>query len=102
VARPAARNTDQYYTAEISRLVTDGTKNACSMLYAACARAAQAMGFESIQTFILETEPGTSLKAAGWSFVGMSNGGDWNRPSRAGRRRDQPECRKQKWEKRLQ
>jgi hypothetical protein len=42
------------------------TKNACSMLYSACARAAQAMGYDKIQTYILVTEPGTTLKASGW------------------------------------
>jgi hypothetical protein len=51
---------------EVSRVATDGTKNACSMLYSACARAAQAMGYDKIQTYILVTEPGTTLKASGW------------------------------------
>lgn len=97
--RPTARMTEQYAIAEVTRLVTDGTKNACSLLYSACARAAEAMGYDKIQTFILEGESGTSLKAAGWIFEGWSDGGDWNRPSRGGRRTDQPMCRKQKWSK---
>jgi|ERR1017187_5633184 hypothetical protein len=97
VGRPTARMTEQYRIAEVTRLVTDGTKNACSLLYSACARAAEAMGFDSIQTFILDSESGVSLKAAGWKFVAMSDGGDWNRPSRSGRRTDQPMQRKQKW-----
>lgn len=97
VGRPVARNTEQYRVAEVTRLVTDGTHNACSMLYGAAARAADAMGFDRIQTFILEDEPGTSLKAAGWTFEGMTDGGDWNRPSRGGRRVDQPMVRKQRW-----
>jgi hypothetical protein len=101
VGRPTARRTNQYLVAEVTRLVTDGTKNTCSMLYAACARAAEAMGYDSIQTFILEDELGTSLKAAGWEFIDRSGGGDWNRPSRGGRRTDQPMVRKQKWEKRF-
>lgn len=75
-------------------MVTDGTRNACSMLYSACARAAEAMGFYWIQTFILENEPGTSLKAAGWEFIAESRGGDWNQPSRGGRRIDQPQTKK--------
>lgn len=62
---------------EVTRLCTDGTPNACSMLYAACARAAQAMGFYKIQTYILDTEPGTSLKAAGWEDEGPTGGGFW-------------------------
>jgi L-amino acid N-acyltransferase YncA len=99
VGRPVARRTPPYEVAEVIRLVTDGTKNAPSALYAAAARAAQAMGFWKIQTFILEDEPGTSLRAAGWEFDGWTNAEGWNRPSRDGRRTDQPEGRKQRWKK---
>lgn len=102
VGRPVARMTPQYSVAEANRLVTNGHPNACSKLYAAAARAAHAMGFEEIQTFILETEPGTSLQAAGWTKdEDYSSGGDWNRPSRGGRRIDQPQCKKQRWFKRF-
>lgn len=101
VGRPVARMTDQNMIAEVTRLVTDGTKNACSVLYAAAARTADGMGFDEIQTFILATESGTSLKAAGWEMVGPSSGGDWNRPSRGGRRLDQPMDAKVKWRKKL-
>jgi hypothetical protein len=85
--------------AEITRLVTDGAKNACSFLYSACARVAREMGFEAIQTYILEDEPGTSLKAAGWELIGLTSGGNWNHSWRKGRREDQPTMRKQKWGK---
>lgn len=101
VGRPVARNTDQYNVAEVTRLVTDGGKNLCSLLYSAAARAAMAMGFEWIQTFILEGELGTSLKAAGWTPDGYSAGGDWNCATRGGRRTDQPMQRKQRWIKLL-
>lgn len=97
VGRPMARMTEQYEIAEVVRLVTDGTRNACSLLYGASARVAREMGFKRIQTFILESEPGTSLRAAGWRFDGLSAGGDWNRPSRGGRRIDQPQDAKQRW-----
>lgn len=66
VGRPVARSLPQYEVAEVTRLVTDGTKNACSALYAAAARVCKEMGFRYIQTYILADEPGTSLKAAGW------------------------------------
>lgn len=101
IGRPTGRKNPQYTWAEVTRLVTDGTKNACSCLYSAAARAAKGMGFERIQTFILEDEPGTSLKAAGWEFECWSEGGDWNVPSRGGRRVDQPQGRKQRWKKEL-
>lgn len=101
VGRPVARMADTYRTAEVTRLVTDGSRNACSILYAAAARAAQAMGFDRIQTFILAEEPGTSLRAAGWRFEIESDGGDWNHSAQyAGTRRtDQPMTAKQRWAK---
>lgn len=86
VGRPVSASTDPDTVAEVTRLVTDGTKNACSILYAAAARACAAMGFESIQTFTLVAEPGTSLKAAGWKAAGIVTSTSWNRP-RAGRLR---------------
>lgn len=101
IGRPVARMTDQRMTVEVTRLATNGRKNACSFLYAAAARAATALGYAAIQTFILASEPGTSLIAAGWKCLGPSSGGDWNRPSRAGRRVDQPQEAKVKWGKML-
>ena len=102
VGRPKARKTPQYSVAEATRLVTNGAEHACSKLYAAAARAAQAMGFDEIQTFILESETGVSLRAAGWvEDPVMSSGGDWNRPSRGGRRTDQPQGRKRRFYKQL-
>lgn len=100
--RPVARASDTGWTAEVTRLVTDGTRNACSMLYSACARAAQAMGYVLIQTYILiEDEPGTSLLASGWHFDMMVKGRSWSCPSRP-RRDKHPTVNKQRWIKHLQ
>lgn len=101
IGRPVARMTDQRRIVEVTRLCTDGTKNACSALYAAAARIAREMGYDLIQTFILASESGVSLKASGWEYAGPSAGGDWNRPSRGNRRVDQPMEPKVKWWKRL-
>ena len=101
VGRPVARKTNWHIVAEVTRLVTDGTKNACSILYAAAARTAKAMGFERIQSFILEEEPGTSLDAAGWTFDGVTTGGDWNSASHQDRRTDQPMTPKRRYVKHL-
>ena len=101
VGRPVARMTDASKVLEVTRLVTDGTPNACSALYSAAARVGKELGYELIQTFILESEPGTSLKAAGWMLESHSSGGDWTRDSKPNRRQDQPQCPKQKWSKRL-
>lgn len=82
VGRPISRMLQDGYTAEVTRLATDGVKNGCSMLYAAAWRAARAMGFRRLITYILATEPGTSLSAAGWKLIGKTVGGSWNRESR--------------------
>jgi hypothetical protein len=94
--RPVARMVSPTKVLEVTRLCTDGTYNSCSILYAAAARAAQAMGYEKIQTYLLESEPATSVKASGWEFESLSAGGEgWQ--SRPGRRSDQPIEPKQRW-----
>lgn len=80
--RPVSRYLDNGTTAEITRLCTDGFKNACSFLYAACPRIAKEMGYTKIITYILITENGASLKAAGWSEQGVCGGRNWNVKSR--------------------
>ena len=82
VGRPVSRMRDDGVTAEVTRLCTDGTKDACSFLYGAAARAAFALGFKKIGTYILSSEPGTSLTAAGWRLIGERGGGSWSVPSR--------------------
>ena len=77
VGRPVSRHLDDYWTLEVNRLCTDGTRNACSMLYAAAWRVARAMGYKRLITYILESEPGTSLKAAGWKCMGKAGGLRW-------------------------
>ena len=95
-----ARSVDQWRVAEVTRLATDGTKNACSRLYAAAARACDALGFDSIQTYTLPEEGGVSLRASGWVCEGTAGGGDWNaggERSHKGRRTDQPMQVKYRW-----
>jgi hypothetical protein len=82
VGRPVSRMLDNGLTLEVNRLCTDGTKNACSMLYGAAWRVARNLGYRKLITYILNTEPGTSLKAAGWKLIGERGGGTWNKPSR--------------------
>lgn len=66
VGHPVARLLDQRRLVEVNRLCTDGTKMACSFLYGAAARAAQAMGYFAILTYTLDEEGGMSLRGAGW------------------------------------
>lgn len=82
VGRPVARMRDDGMTLEVTRLCTDGTKNACSFLYGAAARATFALGYRRIGTYILASEEGTTLRAAGWKLIGERGGGSWSVPSR--------------------
>ena len=77
VGRPVSRYLDNGQTLEVTRLCTTGEKNACSMLYAAAARAASAMGYRKIITYTLDTEHGSSIRAAGWHCAGPAGGLRW-------------------------
>lgn len=95
--RPVTRHLDDGWTIEVTRCCTDGTRNACSMLYAACRRAAWALGYHRLITYTLATEEGASLRAAGWRCVAEVRGESWNRPSRP-RVDTQPLQDKLRWE----
>lgn len=82
VGKPVARMLDDGYTVEVTRLVTDGTRNACSMLYRAAWRAARAMGYHRLVTYTLASEGGASLRASGFTLIGETGGGSWDRPGR--------------------
>lgn len=99
IGRPVGRETNQWYIAEVTRLVSNGEKNVCTFLYSAAARACKEMGFLKIQTFILESETGFTLKLSGWCFEQTSDGGDWSGGGKRKRNRNQPEGPKQRWGK---
>ena len=75
VGRPVAPKLDDGRAAEITRLCTDGTRNACSMLYGAARRAAKALGYSPIYTYTLPEEGGASLRAAGFHLDKTDAGG---------------------------
>ena len=77
VGRPVARGNQDGFTLEVTRCCTDGTPNAASALYGACRRASFALGYRKLVTYTLTTEPGTSLRAAGWKILGEVRGGSW-------------------------
>lgn len=110
VGRPVSRVLDNGYTAEVLRccvmenlprvIGSDGRKHApsvSSMLYGAAVRAARAMGYKRIITYLLKSEPGVSLRAAGWQFLYDTKGGSWDCPSRP-RVDTHPIEQKQLWE----
>jgi hypothetical protein len=103
VGNPKARLLQNGYTAEVVRLcsvdniilalvnafrvlhgedLNEHASGACSMLYAACWRAARAMGFRKLVTYILGEDGGSSLKGAGWVCIGEAGGGSWDRKER--------------------
>lgn len=89
---------------EVTRCCTDGARNACSFLYGAAARASTHLGFTRIQTYILDSETGVSLKACGWRFDRLSHPIGWHHgPGENGQAREAREVadhlhgRKQLW-----
>ena len=106
--QPVARKLDDGLTIEIRRVCTDGTYNACSMLYGACARAAKALGYKRVVTYTIKSESGTSLKASGFINDGEAGGTSWDVPSRPreetqltlfGEERKYPNEKKTRWVK---
>lgn len=69
--RPIARALDNGLTLEVTRVCTDGTKNASSKLYSAITRAAKAMGYIKCITYTQLKEGGVSLRASGWRAVAV-------------------------------
>jgi len=82
IGRPVARERQNAETLEVTRLATDGTKNACSFLYGAAARATFALGYRRLGTYILASENGATLKASGWRQIGEVSGRSWSCKSR--------------------
>lgn len=111
--RPVSRHLDTGYILEVTRLCTDGTKNACSKLYSSCARIAKELGYDKIITYILESETGHSLKATGWECEAKGVGGKawsgkYNGKARTssiinlfGEEKKYPNEMKQRWMKKL-
>lgn len=82
--RPSSRMLQDGVTAEVTRCATDGTKNACSMLYRSCIRAWRAMGGRRLYTYTLPHEGGASLRAAGFILDSdRAGGGQWSRAKRS-------------------
>jgi len=92
-SRPKARRSCDGFTVEITRIATDGHRNACSRLYGALCRAAAAVGYRKAVTFTRLGEPGSSLRAAGFTDDGVTKEQSWNRPAR-GRHADSSQVRR--------
>jgi hypothetical protein len=82
IGNPVARSLMDGWTVEVNRVATDGCPNACSALYGASWRTAKAMGYRRMFTYTLASEPGASLRGAGWKQDSIVNGRSWHTPSR--------------------
>lgn len=70
INRPVSLKYDDGLTLEVSRIYSTAGRPAYCMLYGAAARAAGAMGFHRIITTQPKGTPDSSLRAAGWKYVG--------------------------------
>ena len=83
VGNPSARNLCDGETLEIKRCCTDGTRNACSILYGRCCAIAKLLGYKKVITYITAEENGASLRASNFVLDAENVGGDgWDRPKR--------------------
>lgn len=97
IGRPVSRHLDDGWSAEVTRLASDGTRNACSLLYGAAWRAARALGWRRLITYTLASESGASLRASGFRVVAETSGGRWSRRERP-RLDEHPTQAKIRWE----
>jgi hypothetical protein len=100
VGTPNARNLTDGFTVEILRVATDGTRNACSILYGACCRASKALGYRRVYTYTLHTESQSSLKASGFTLDSVSAGGSpWSTAKRKRKNQEISMVKKNRWVK---
>lgn len=107
--RPVARALDDGRTIEVTRVATDGTRNACSALYGAVCRAAGALGYRQAITYTRGDEPGSSVRAAGFELdVSLEPRPGWRYTGQAraeldlfGERRHDQEVERTRWRRRL-
>lgn len=97
LGRPSARNLQNGRTAGVTRVAADHTPHASSKALAAVTRAAIALGYTRLVSYIREDEEGTTYKAAGWWPTAVTEGGEWARQMRLRGPAEQP-CPKVRWE----
>ena len=97
IGRPVARGLDDGRTVEVTRLATDGQRNACSQLYAAACREARRRGYPRVVTYTRADETGASVRAAGFTRAAVVRGRQWDTPTR--RRATRPVVDRVRWER---
>lgn len=106
--RPTAPGLQDGRSLEVTRVCTLGTRNACTRLHGAIGRAAKALGWRTLWTYTLESEDGSSLRAAGYVLDGVLEERDWSTQSGRARygenllgERTTPPGRKLRWRRDL-
>lgn len=102
VGRPVSRMLDDGATCEVLRCcVKDGApRNTPSYLYGAARRVWQSWGGKRVITYTLETEPGDSLRGAGFTPVAKTKAerGGWGREDRPRENAPIYQQRKTRWQ----
>ena len=100
--RPVARRLDDGYTLEINRLCTDGTPNVC-IAHCPCRPVCGSIeDTAKVVTYILDTESGVSLKAAGYVCEGRAGGLEWNGERKPKMANQYPYQMKTRWVKKIE
>ena len=100
VGRPC-RSLQDGWTAEITRLASDGTPNAGSFLIGCVRRVLQILGYRRLTTVTLDSESGASLRGAGLRDPAPVRSGTWDRPSRRRQDRHDIKARRVRWTEEL-
>jgi hypothetical protein len=109
IGRPVARAFDAARIVEVNRccirrdIARPLAWNACSMLYGWAAREAKKRGFDRIITYTLDSEPGITLQAAGWTAEATTRARPrgWDTASRPRDGEATPNCAKTRWGREL-
>lgn len=72
--RPVSKHLDNGQTLEVYRVCTQGHRNACSKLYAACQRTARSRGYQQLITYTLLSETAASVRAANFTLAAAKAG----------------------------
>jgi len=106
MGRPVSRYLDDGKTLEITRVAVNNdlpkelTQNACSQVYSACRKWGKKNGYESVITYTLEDENGSSLKASNFihEYTQPNNRRNQTWSSKGRVRNDEaPSCPKKRW-----